>query len=163
KLSAPSRPASRRHSSSRAASTPPRPSSSPLPPVPRVWSPALRSPTTRRRSVPALRRPVTGSPSGVTRERIGSARSRGLRPPALRARRAARAGPGVRRFVLGHATGESEVAEIAAIAHRVDADLLVAGGVSDETGLRRVRDAGAAGIILGEALLSGAIDYQTAR
>ena len=45
----------------------------------------------------------------------------------------------------------------------LDADLLVAGGVGDVAGVRRVRDAGAAGIILGEALLSGAIDYQSAR
>jgi phosphoribosylformimino-5-aminoimidazole carboxamide ribotide isomerase len=73
------------------------------------------------------------------------------------------AGRGVRRFVLGHATGEAEVAQIAALARTVDAELLVAGGVNDLDGLRRVRDAGAAGIILGEALLSGAIDYQTAR
>ena len=41
--------------------------------------------------------------------------------------------------------------------------MLVAGGVGDVEGIRRVRDTGAAGIILGEALLSGAIDYQTAR
>ena len=73
------------------------------------------------------------------------------------------AGRGVRRFVLGHATGEAEVAEVARLARTVDADLVVAGGVGDAAGIRRVRDAGAAGIILGEALLSGAIDYQTAR
>lgn len=73
------------------------------------------------------------------------------------------AGRGVRRFVLGHATGEPEIAEIAALARTLDADLIVAGGVSDLEGVRRVRDAGAAGIILGEALLSGAIDYQTVR
>ena len=73
------------------------------------------------------------------------------------------AGRGVRRFVLGHATGDVEVAEIASLARTVDADLIVAGGVTDLDGLRRVRDAGAAGIILGEALLSGAIDYDAAR
>jgi phosphoribosylformimino-5-aminoimidazole carboxamide ribotide isomerase len=73
------------------------------------------------------------------------------------------AGRGVRRFVLGHVTGEAEVAEVAALARTVDAELLVAGGVNDLDGVRRLRDAGAAGIILGEALLSGAIDYQTAR
>lgn len=84
-------------------------------------------------------------------------------PPTLRELLSDLAGQGVRRFVLGHATGPDEVAEIAAIARTVDADLLVAGGVGDVDGLRRVRDAGAAGIILGEALLSGAIDYQTAR
>jgi phosphoribosylformimino-5-aminoimidazole carboxamide ribotide isomerase len=73
------------------------------------------------------------------------------------------AGRGIRRFVLAHATGESEIAEIALLARTMDADLVVAGGVADLDGIRRVRDAGAAGIILGEALLSGAIDYQTAR
>jgi phosphoribosylformimino-5-aminoimidazole carboxamide ribotide isomerase len=84
-------------------------------------------------------------------------------PPTLRELLSDLAGRGVRRFVLGHATGPDEVTEVAAIARTVDADLLVAGGVGDVDGLRRVRDAGAAGIILGEALLSGAIDYQTAR
>jgi phosphoribosylformimino-5-aminoimidazole carboxamide ribotide isomerase len=73
------------------------------------------------------------------------------------------AGRGIRRFVLGHATGEAEIAQLAALAGSADVDLLVAGGASDLEALRRVRDAGAAGIILGEALLSGAIDYQTAR
>jgi len=84
-------------------------------------------------------------------------------PPTLRDLLSDLAGRGVRRFVLAHATGDAAVAEVAAITRTVDADLLVAGGVSDVEGLRRVRDAGAAGIILGEALLSGAIDYQTAR
>jgi len=84
-------------------------------------------------------------------------------PPTLRDLLSDLAGRGVRRFVLAHATGEAAVAEVAAITRTVDADLLVAGGVSDVEGLRRVRDAGAAGIILGEALLSGAIDYETAR
>ena len=65
--------------------------------------------------------------------------------------------------MLGHATGNAEIDEIAELAGRVDADLVVAGGVADAVGVRRMRDAGAAGIILGEALLSGAIDYQTAR
>ncbi len=84
-------------------------------------------------------------------------------PPTLRDLLSDLAGRGVRRFVLGHATGDAEVAEVAAIARTVDADLLVAGGVRDVESIRRVRDTGAAGIILGEALLSGAIDYQTAR
>ena len=53
-------------------------------------------------------------------------------------------------------------AGLAQLAKTVDADLLVAGGVRDLAGIRRVRDAGATGIILGEALLSGAIDYSAA-
>lgn len=84
-------------------------------------------------------------------------------PPTLRELVSELAGHGVRRFVLGHATGDAEVAEIAALARTVDADLLIAGGVADAAGITRMRDTGAAGIILGEALLSGAIDYQTAR
>ena len=84
-------------------------------------------------------------------------------PPTLRELVSELAGRGVRRFVLGHATGDAEVAEVAALTRMVDADLLIAGGVADATGIRRMRDTGAAGIILGEALLSGAIDYQTAR
>jgi phosphoribosylformimino-5-aminoimidazole carboxamide ribonucleotide (ProFAR) isomerase len=40
--------------------------------------------------------------------------------------------------------------------------VLVAGGASDVTGIRRLRDSGVAGVILGEALLSGAIDYPAA-
>ncbi len=84
-------------------------------------------------------------------------------PPTLRDLVSDLAGRGVRRFVLGHATGESEIAQVAELVRTVDAELLVAGGIGDVPGLRRVRDTGAAGIILGEALLSGAIDYQTAR
>ena len=84
-------------------------------------------------------------------------------PPSLADLLSELAGQGVRRFVLAHATGEGEAAQVAALARTVDADLLVAGGVTDIDGVRRVRDSGAAGIILGEALLSGAIDYQSAR
>jgi phosphoribosylformimino-5-aminoimidazole carboxamide ribotide isomerase len=84
-------------------------------------------------------------------------------PPSLADLVSELAGRGVRRFILGHATGGAEITSVAALARTVDADLVVAGGVSDLEGLRRVRDTGAAGIILGDALLSGAIDYQTAR
>jgi phosphoribosylformimino-5-aminoimidazole carboxamide ribotide isomerase len=96
-------------------------------------------------------------------DRLAAFRWHRAAPPTLRELVSELAGRGVRRFVLGHATGDAEVAEIAALARTVDADLLIAGGVADATGIRRMRDSGAAGIILGEALLSGAIDYQTAR
>jgi hypothetical protein len=43
-----------------------------------------------------------------------------------------------------------------------DAEILVAGGVRDLDGLRRLRDAGVRGVILGEALFSGTIEYQAA-
>jgi phosphoribosylformimino-5-aminoimidazole carboxamide ribonucleotide (ProFAR) isomerase len=43
-----------------------------------------------------------------------------------------------------------------------DAEILLAGGVRDLDGLRRSRDAGVTGVILGEALLTGAIAYPEA-
>jgi phosphoribosylformimino-5-aminoimidazole carboxamide ribonucleotide (ProFAR) isomerase len=73
------------------------------------------------------------------------------------------AGAGVARFVLAHAAGRAGVELLASLAGHVNAELLVAGGVRDAAGVRRVRDAGATGIILGDALLSGAIEYQTAQ
>ena len=69
---------------------------------------------------------------------------------------------GVSRFVLAHGGQTPDLALLASIATRPDVDILVAGGVSDLDGLRRLRDAGIAGIILGEALLSGAIDFTAA-
>jgi phosphoribosylformimino-5-aminoimidazole carboxamide ribotide isomerase len=96
-------------------------------------------------------------------DRLAAFRWHRATPPTLVALVSELAGRGVRRFVLGHATGDAEVGEIATLAREVDADLLVAGGIADVAGVRRLRDSGAAGIILGEALLSGAIDYQTAR
>ena len=96
-------------------------------------------------------------------DRLAAFRWHRASPPTLRDLVSELAGRGVRRFILGHATGESEIDEIASLTRTVDAELIVAGGVSDLEGVRRVRDTGAAGIILGEALLSGAIDYQTAR
>jgi phosphoribosylformimino-5-aminoimidazole carboxamide ribonucleotide (ProFAR) isomerase len=39
----------------------------------------------------------------------------------------------------------------------------VAGGVTDLDGVRRLRDAGVSALILGEALLSGAIDFEEAQ
>ena len=48
------------------------------------------------------------------------------------------------------------------LVRRHDADILVAGGATDLDGVRRLRDAGIAGVILGEALLSGAIDFPRA-
>jgi len=70
------------------------------------------------------------------------------------------AAAGVRRIVTSHAASLEPVVDAARAA---DLEVLVAGGARDLDAVRRVRDAGAAGIILGEALLSGAIDYVAAR
>lgn len=72
-------------------------------------------------------------------------------------------GQGVARLVLAHGGGDEELSALADLARSVDVELLVAGGVRDLVGVRRLRDAGVGGIILGEALLSGAIDYTAAR
>ena len=85
------------------------------------------------------------------------------RPPTLDEIVGELVGLGVVRLVIGHSGGSTEVASLAAIRAAVDVDVLVAGGVRDLDGIRRLRDAGVAGIILGEALLSGAIDYTAAR
>jgi phosphoribosylformimino-5-aminoimidazole carboxamide ribotide isomerase len=70
---------------------------------------------------------------------------------------------GVTRFVLAHGGRSPDLAILGGLAARPDIDVLVAGGVSDLDGIRRLRDAGIAGIILGEALLSGAIDFTAAQ
>ncbi len=69
---------------------------------------------------------------------------------------------GVRRFVLSHGGGGVDVTRLAALAGTYDAEFLVAGGVSDVAGLHPLREAGVAGVILGEPLFSGAIDLPTA-
>ena len=68
---------------------------------------------------------------------------------------------GVHRLVLAHG-GSLDEGSLAALVTGFDVDILVAGGVSDLAAIRRLRDAGAAGVILGEPLLSGAIDYPAA-
>jgi phosphoribosylformimino-5-aminoimidazole carboxamide ribotide isomerase len=69
---------------------------------------------------------------------------------------------GVRRLVLSHGGTSPDTLLLAALRRRHDVDVLVAGGVTDLDGVRRLRDAGVAGLILGEALLSGTIDLPRA-
>ena len=83
-------------------------------------------------------------------------------PPTLDAVVSELVGEGVGRFVLTHGGAEPDGQRTSSLVRSYDADFLVAGGVRDLDGLRRVRDTGVAGVILGEALLSGAIDYPAA-
>jgi phosphoribosylformimino-5-aminoimidazole carboxamide ribotide isomerase len=83
-------------------------------------------------------------------------------PPTLDAVVSELVGQGVGRFVLTHGGAEPDGQRTSLLVRSYDADFLVAGGVRDLDGLRRVRDTGVAGVILGEALLSGAIDYPAA-
>jgi phosphoribosylformimino-5-aminoimidazole carboxamide ribotide isomerase len=69
---------------------------------------------------------------------------------------------GVVRFVLSHGGTEPDLARTRDLVRSYDAEILVAGGIRDLDGLRRLRDTGVAGVILGEVLLSGAIDYPAA-
>jgi phosphoribosylformimino-5-aminoimidazole carboxamide ribotide isomerase len=65
---------------------------------------------------------------------------------------------GVGRFVFSHASAESDLESVSRLAGIVDAEIMVAGGVNRVEDLVALRDAGVAGVILGEALFTGAID-----
>lgn len=72
------------------------------------------------------------------------------------------AGAGVRRVVLAHGGGTTDANLLSSLVRAYDVEILVAGGVPDLDGIRRLRDAGVSGVILGETLLSGAIDFPAA-
>jgi len=69
---------------------------------------------------------------------------------------------GVARLVLSHGGAAPDPDRVRALVRTSGAEILIAGGVRDLDALRRLRDAGASGVILGEALLSGAIDLPIA-
>jgi phosphoribosylformimino-5-aminoimidazole carboxamide ribotide isomerase len=71
-------------------------------------------------------------------------------------------GAGVGRFVVAHGGTALDLDRMRSLVRSYDSEILVAGGVRDLDGLRRLRDTGVAGVILGEALLSGAIDLPAA-
>ena len=66
-------------------------------------------------------------------------------------------GAGVHRFVFSH-VGDDGVELMRQLSDGLDAEVVVAGGVDSIEGLRQLRDAGVAGVILGEALFTGAVD-----
>jgi len=68
------------------------------------------------------------------------------------------AAEGVRRLVVSH-WNLDDLPRLAAIRERHDISLQLAGGVSDPAQLEAVAGAGIDTLILGEALLSGAIEY----
>jgi phosphoribosylformimino-5-aminoimidazole carboxamide ribotide isomerase len=69
---------------------------------------------------------------------------------------------GVRRLVLSHGGARPDLAFLAEMARRIRAEIYVAGGSVDLDSIRGLRDASIAGIILGEPLLSGAVDFAKA-
>ncbi len=69
---------------------------------------------------------------------------------------------GVRRFILSHGGADPDAALLSRLVRTHDAEFLVAGGIADMGAMARLRDTGVAGVILGQALLSGVIDYPAA-
>ncbi len=95
-------------------------------------------------------------------ERLAAFPWRRAAPPTVEGLVDELVGAGVARFVLTHGGTEPDLARTRELVRSYDAEILVAGGVHDLDALRRLRDTGIAGVILGQALLSGAIDYPAA-
>jgi phosphoribosylformimino-5-aminoimidazole carboxamide ribotide isomerase len=95
-------------------------------------------------------------------ERLAAFPWRRSAPPTVEQLLSELVGAGVGRFVLAHGGTAPDVERVRSLVRSYDAEVLVAGGVRDLDGLRRLRDTGVAGVILGEALLSGAIDLTAA-
>jgi phosphoribosylformimino-5-aminoimidazole carboxamide ribotide isomerase len=95
-------------------------------------------------------------------ERLAAFPWRRLAPPSVDQLLVELVGAGVARFVLAHGGSQPDLERVRSLVRSYDAEVLVAGGVRDLDGLRRLRDTGVAGVILGEALLSGALDLPSA-
>jgi phosphoribosylformimino-5-aminoimidazole carboxamide ribotide isomerase len=95
-------------------------------------------------------------------ERLAAYPWRRAAPPTLAEIVGELAGVGVRRVVLGHGGRRPDAALLSMLVRTYDVEVLVAGGVADVDSIRHLRDAGVAGVILGEALLSGSIDFPAA-
>jgi phosphoribosylformimino-5-aminoimidazole carboxamide ribotide isomerase len=83
-------------------------------------------------------------------------------PPTMSELASELVGQGVRRLVLSHGGSAPHADAVGPLVREHDLEVFVAGGVTDVDGVRRLRDTGIAGIIVGEALLSGALDFAAA-
>ena len=95
-------------------------------------------------------------------ERLAAFPWRRSAPPSLAELAGELLANGVRRVVLSHGGAAPDLDALGALIRNHDLEVFVAGGVRDLDGVRRLRDASIAGIIIGEALLSGAIDFPAA-
>ena len=95
-------------------------------------------------------------------ERFAEVAWRSARPPTLDDLVDRLEEAGVRRFVLTHGGAEPDLDGLARLIARSGAEFVLAGGVTDVARLPGIRDAGVRAILLGEALLGGAIDFQAA-
>jgi len=94
--------------------------------------------------------------------RIGAYPWRRPAPPALVELAVELVDAGVRRLILSGGGPAPDPQLLADLAHNVRAELYLAGGPVELESIRAVRDGGIAGIILGEPLLSGALDFARA-
>lgn len=69
---------------------------------------------------------------------------------------------GVRRFVLSHGGSRPDVVQVGELVKSLGVEIMVAGGLVDLDSIKRLRDVGIAGIILGAPLLTGAVDFAKA-
>ena len=83
-------------------------------------------------------------------------------PPSLEELAGELVDQGVRRLVLSHGGARPDLGFLAGLARTLRAELFVAGGSVDLDTIKGLRDAQIAGIILGEPLLSGAVDFAKA-
>ena len=137
-------------------------SSSPSPPARRASSCRCGSSPNRSstlRDVPRAS-PATGWRSASTREpeRLAEYPWHGP-PPTFEALVDMLAGEGVRRLVVSHWT-PADLPRIGALATGHDIEVQLAGGAAELAAVDAARDAGVNGLILGEALFSGAIDFR---
>lgn len=95
-------------------------------------------------------------------ERLAAFPWRRAKPPTVEGLVGELVGAGVSRFVLSHGGSVPDLDRTRELIRTYDAEILVAGGVRDLDGLRRLRDTGVSGVILGEALFSGSIEYPAA-
>jgi len=95
-------------------------------------------------------------------ERVAEYPWKRLRRPSFDDVTAELVGLGVRRFVLSHGGGATDPALVERLVRDLDVEVVIAGGVTDLAAIRRLRDAGVTGILLGEVLLSGRIEYPAA-
>ena len=95
-------------------------------------------------------------------ERIAAYPWRRSAPPSLIDLTGELVDQGVRRFVLSHGGAVPDLRLLAGLAQSIRAELFLAGGSMSLEAIKGLRDTGFAGIILGEPLLSGAIDFAKA-
>ncbi len=69
---------------------------------------------------------------------------------------------GVRRLVLSHGGARPDPAALAELVRGIRAEVYLAGGSADVESIKSLRNSPIAGIILGEPLLSGALDFAKA-